>query len=96
MRKNLNEGIKVYNEDMKPVLTEYGLNYVVQSVEKLKKEWGYNEKISLDYIKGLYKDKAVLSIWNDEMYTPEKGEGFHKFEDFLIDYIEQSIQIDCY
>lgn len=60
-------------------------------VKKLEKEYDSEEDRTVEDIKACYFDDYILSIWEDEKYNRETGEGWCSFEGFLYSFIENNI-----
>lgn len=60
-------------------------------IKKLEKEYNSEENRTVEDIKACYFDDYILSIWEDEKYNRETGEGWCSFEGFLYSFIENNI-----
>lgn len=67
---------------------------VFDKVKQLEKKYESEENRGIKDIEGCYTDYYILSVWEEEQYNEETGEGWGTFEDFLIDFIEQNIMFE--
>lgn len=67
------------------------IKMLLKIVRKMEKKYDSQYRRTPKDLKALYKDNYILSIWKDEKYNKETGEGWNCFEDFLIDFIEQNL-----
>ena len=76
-------------------LNQDNINYVYNKVKELEKEYNSEDSRSKQDIIDCYSDDYILEIWKDEgQYIEETGEGWNTFEDFLIDFIKQNIELE--
>ena len=63
---------------------------VLEKVKKLEKEYDSDQDRTLADIEACYTDSYILKIWEDEN---KDDDGWDTFENFLVDFIEQNIQL---
>ena len=68
---------------------------VLKEVSKIEKEFNSPYKRSIEDTEKCYTDAYILEVWKSEgLYNEETGQGWHSFEDFLVDFIKENIEFE--